>query len=351
MPAAVPGTIPGRICSLIPVFFSIFSPSSCSEFQTPVSKRLRAFPGSPSRNSRCSSRGKLLASQIHWSPSSEEENREKEAFPGKPAPSRRLDIPEENLGIPRNSQPGSASPHNSQLPVGAFYGKRTYLDPLERKRLRELLGDVDVLGKPGNSARNSVRNSGNRSSSKGKAKPKGRQEIPKGKSSGNVGNPRNPNVSNPQNSNVGNSRNSDVSNSRNSNIRNSRNSDVPQKKPEFRVLSAGVRPALRLPLGSAFFQSGKRSRKIPASSGKSSGDSRAAAAKNPPEKALEKSGLKEGKEGEEEEKENRECGNEGQEEIPRKSAGNSEGAQGKEVSAGWGRIPGNSWELWLWEGL
>lgn len=61
--------------------------------------------------------------------------------------------------------------------------------------------------------------------------------------------------------------------------------------------------------------------------------------------------MKEGKEGEEEEKENRECGNEGQEEIPRKSAGNSEGAQGKEVSAGWGRIPGNSWELWLWEGL
>ncbi|XP_016160810.1 PREDICTED: N-acetyltransferase ESCO2 [Ficedula albicollis] len=206
---------------------------SCSEFQTPVSKRLRAFPGSPSQNSRRNSREKLLASQIQWSPSSEEENQENEIFPRKPAPSRRLDIPEGNPGIPGNSQPGSASSHNSPLP-----GLR--------------------------------------------------------------------------------------------------------KRPEFRVLSAGVRPALRLQLGSAFFQSGKRSRKNPGSaaapSGKNPGDS-----KNPPEKNPEKSGKaeksgleeeEEEKEAGEEEKENQECsagfGNEGEEEIPRKSLGNSEAAEGKE---------------------
>ncbi|XP_056371662.1 N-acetyltransferase ESCO2 isoform X2 [Oenanthe melanoleuca] len=304
--------------------------SSCSEFRTPVSKRLRAFPGSPSQNSHWNSQEKLLASQIQCSPSSQEENQENEIFPRKSAPSRRLDIPEGNLGTPGNPQPGSASSHNSQLPVGTFYGKTTYLDPLERKRLRELLGHGNILEKPGNSGnhgRNSSRNSGNtrrNRSSKGKANPKPRQEIPKGKSSGNVGNSRNSDVGHSQNSKAGNSRNS-----------------VLQKRPEFRVLSAGVRPALRLPLGSAFFQSGKRSRKNPgsaaASSGKNPGDS-----KNPPEKAPEKSGKaeKSGLEEEagEEEKENRECsagfGNEGEEEIPRKSVGNSEGAEGKEESPG-----------------
>ncbi|KAM7062067.1 N-acetyltransferase ESCO2 [Acridotheres tristis] len=248
----------------------------------------------------------------------------------------------------------TCSPH-SQLPVGAFYGKRTYLDPLERKRLRELLGDGNVLGKTGNSGnpgrnsgnpgrnsgnsgRNPGRNSGNSSrnpsrnrSSKGKANAKARQEIPKGKS---VGNSQNSNVRN-----IGNSQNSNVGNSQNSNVGNSQNS-VLQKRPEFRVLSAGVRPALRLPLGSAFFLSRKKSGKtretpepIP---GKTSADS-GADAKNLPEKSgkEEKSGLEEGKENSgkarEEEKENRECGNEGQEEIARKSPGNCEG---KEESPG-----------------
>lgn len=324
---------------------SRFFSSSCSEFQTPVPKRLRALPGSPSQNSR-SSRGKLFASQIQWSPSSEEEeNRENEAFPRKTQHSRRLDIPDGNPGIPRDSHNNSHNyySHNSQAPVGAFYGKRTYLDPLERKRLRELLGAGNIPGKAGNilgKAGNSSRKSGNPSrnrSSKGKSNIKGRQEIPNGKSSGNSG-----------------AGNSQIS-------RNSWNSVIPKKAElPLRVLLRGVRPALRLPLGSAFFQSGKRSRKNPGNPG--------ADPKNPPGKAQEKSGKAENSGSEErketpgrisdsreEEKENRECsmgceksgngaGNSG-------NGGVGSGAEGKEVSAGIGENSRDFQEFWPWGGI
>ncbi|XP_033367498.1 uncharacterized protein LOC107198947 [Parus major] len=290
---------------------------SCWEFRTPERKRLRALPEPPARNSHQENR---------------EEEEEEEAFPGKSARSLRLDIPAGNLGIPGNSQPGSTSSHNSQLPVGAFYGKRIYLDPLERKRLRELLGDGNSTEKPGNSGnpggnsgnpgRNPSRNSSGNRSSKSKPNPKARREIPKGKSSGNAGNSRS--------SEAGSSQNSRIS-------QNSRNSE------RFRVLSAGVRPPLRLPLGSAFFLSGKRSRKNPGnSSGKSSGDS-GAASRDPSEKAWpgpEKAGEAEkageesaGRipEAQEEEKENRECSGE-----PGTAGNGTRNSEGKEVRAGIG---------------
>uniref|UniRef100_A0A8C0VH02 N-acetyltransferase ESCO2 n=1 Tax=Cyanistes caeruleus TaxID=156563 RepID=A0A8C0VH02_CYACU len=189
----------------------------------------------------------------------------------------RTAIRNSGMGSPKSGNSGSASSHNSQLPVGAFYGKRIYLDPLQRKRLRELLGDGSGPEKPGNSgnpSRNSGRNSGNpgrnssgNRSSKSKPNPKARREIPKGKSSGNAGN----------------SRSSEAGSSQNSRI--SQNSQISRHSERFRVLSAGVRPPLRLPLGSAFFLSRKRSRKNPGnSSGKSLGDS-GAASRDPSEKA------------------------------------------------------------------
>ncbi|XP_023780122.1 N-acetyltransferase ESCO2, partial [Cyanistes caeruleus] len=285
--------------------------SSCWEFRTPERKRLRALPESPAQNSRQENR---------------EEEEEEEAFPGKSARSLRLDIPAGNPGIPGNSQPSSASSHNSQLPVGAFYGKRIYLDPLQRKRLRELLGDGSGPEKPGNSgnpSRNSGRNSGNpgrnssgNRSSKSKPNPKARREIPKGKSSGNAGN----------------SRSSEAGSSQNSRI--SQNSQISRHSERFRVLSAGVRPPLRLPLGSAFFLSRKRSRKNPGnSSGKSLGDS-GAASRDPSEKAgkAEKAGEESAgriPEAREEEKENRECSGEAG------TAGNGgRNSEGKEEAPG-----------------
>ncbi|NXS38510.1 ESCO2 acetyltransferase, partial [Pomatostomus ruficeps] len=160
------------------------------------------------------------------------------------------------------------------VPVAAFYGKhRSYLDPLERKRLRELQGgnfpgkpggNSGNLGgnsgkaggnrNPGGNSRNPSRNPGRNRGSKGKADPrripktgKEKGQIPERKSSGNPGNSGNA---------VG-------------------------KQPEFprRVLSLGVRPALRLPLGAAFFGAGKRARKKPGEAQKNPGESQ----KNPGE--------------------------------------------------------------------
>uniref|UniRef100_A0A8C5U8N7 Uncharacterized protein n=1 Tax=Malurus cyaneus samueli TaxID=2593467 RepID=A0A8C5U8N7_9PASS len=262
--------------------------SSCSAFQTPVSKRFRGFP-SPSRKSR----DKLFASQIQWSPSSDEETKENEAFLGKAAHSRKLEIsPVPTAG--KRESPGKSQ--KSHVPVGAFYGKGgTYVDPLERKRLRELqgLGDGNGTGNLPEKPRNSGRNPSRNRSSKGKTKPRrDRHSVPKGgKEKGAI----------PEGKENGNSGNC-----------------VVRKKLEWplRVLSTGVRPALRLPLGSAFFSSGKRShsRKNPGDP-KSGGRTTQGTAPEKLEKSgsAEKSETVEGKgtlgrilEHQEEEKENRE---------------------------------------------
>ncbi|XP_066036431.1 N-acetyltransferase ESCO2 [Chamaea fasciata] len=266
------------------------SPGWRSEFQTPESKRLRAAPGAADsrRNSRDS----------RDSPSSEEEQREKGIFP------RRLEIAAGIPGIPRSSRlalgaSGGSDPGispDSQFPVGAFYGKRIYLDPLERRRLRELLGDGKVPGKTGNaggrlgnskgncgnsgrnlgnskgnsgrslgnskrnsrnsgrksgsSSRNSGRNLGNSGKSlgnsgrnggnagkssgncggncgsKSQTHPRILQGIPGGKDSGNSGSEKFGNSGNSGNGNLGNSGNGNSGNSGNGNLGNSGNGNL-----------------------------------------------------------------------------------------------------------------------------
>ncbi|XP_031959169.1 N-acetyltransferase ESCO2 isoform X2 [Corvus moneduloides] len=293
---------------------------SGSEFQTPVTKRLRAFPGIPSP----SRQQPPLSSRPQWDRSGNRSGpgaEEGEAVPGKAAHPRRLDIP----ALPGNSQPHSqnSQPH-SHVPVAAFYGKRTYLDPLERKRLRELLGAGggsgagNIPGKPGGNP------SGN-----GSRNPSGNGRNPSRNPSGNSRN-LGRNSRNPSSNPSRNSRNLSRNPGRNPGGQRGskgtadagrvpkaeagvpegtgggkgRNSERPEAAPRV-LLGRGARPALRLPLGSAFFSSGSRSR-----SRKKPGEARAAPGKAQPgesaprEKAQERRESGRIAEAREEEKEN-----------------------------------------------
>ncbi|XP_009083263.1 PREDICTED: N-acetyltransferase ESCO2, partial [Acanthisitta chloris] len=144
--------------------------------------------------------------------------KENEALPGKPVLSRRLDISFLQAGrvpvaAPRKSPRESSHPHVS---VVSFYSKeKHYLDPVERKHLKEmqLLNPTSKASKRTTTAK------------RGQAAPKmvkkGKGEIPVGKS------------------NVG---------KENGNCLIQKKMDSP-----FRVLSMKVKPALKLQMGAAFF--------------------------------------------------------------------------------------------------
>ncbi|NWV04187.1 ESCO2 acetyltransferase, partial [Ptilonorhynchus violaceus] len=149
------------------------------------------------------------------------------------------------------------------VPVGSFYGKdRTYLDPLERKRLRELQVPGGGSGNlPEKSAGNGGGNPGGNGGSKAKGNPK---RVPKGNSQSASKAKKAKGGENPAEKENGNG--------------------MIQKKLEspFRVLSLRVKPALKLRLGAAFFCSRKKSH-----ARKNPGDSKPPPAlpKSPREKA------------------------------------------------------------------
>ncbi|XP_064507319.1 LOW QUALITY PROTEIN: N-acetyltransferase ESCO2 [Pseudopipra pipra] len=225
---------------------------SPSAFQTPVRKRIRAFPEAPSPSQNPGT--KRFASRIRCSPGCGDEAKENRDVPGKTGIPRRLEI---SLlqGEPPGKSSLSSSSSKPHVPVGAFYGKgKNYVDPVERKKLQEIQvlgrrsgdGNVPAPGRAGNSSGNWSGNGGRN------PKPKGAKHPPNPKRGQSVPKPRKTKGQIPAEREAGNC--------------------LVRKKMEspFRVLSMRVKPALKLRLGAAFFAAGKKSH-----SRKNPGDPRA----------------------------------------------------------------------------
>ncbi|NWS20341.1 ESCO2 acetyltransferase, partial [Pachyramphus minor] len=142
------------------------------------------------------------------------------------------------------------------VPVGSFYGKgKNYLDPVERRKLREIQvlgmrsrdGNVPAASRVENSSRNCSRNPNPRAA-RHTPNPKRGQRVPK---------PRKTKGETP----VG-----------KPSVEKEAGNCLVQKKMDspFRVLSMRVKPALKLQQGAAFFTARKKSH-----SRKNPGDSRA----------------------------------------------------------------------------
>ncbi|XP_017695380.1 PREDICTED: N-acetyltransferase ESCO2-like, partial [Lepidothrix coronata] len=232
--------------------------SSPSAFQTPVKKRVRAFPEGPSPSQKPGK--KRFASQIRWSPGSGEETKENQDFPVKTGIPRRLEISPLQGEPPGKSSLRTSSSSKPHVPVGAFYGKgKNYLDPVERKKLQEIqvlgtgsgAGNVPAPGRMGNSSGNW---SGNRG---GNPKPKAAKHAPNPRRGQSVPKPK--------------KTKGEIPAGKASAEREAGNCLVRKKMDSpFRVLSMKVKPALKLRLGAAFFAAGKKSH-----SRKNPGDPRA----------------------------------------------------------------------------
>ncbi|XP_050178123.1 N-acetyltransferase ESCO2 isoform X2 [Myiozetetes cayanensis] len=266
---------------------------SPSAFKTPVKKRIKAFPEGPSQKSGNGG----SASQLRLSPSPGEEGKENQGVPVKPVTSRRLDIPplqefrESRVPTaPRGGSPGK-SPLKSRssrppVPVGSFYGRgKSYLDPVERKRLQEIRvlgmrsrdGNVPAAGRGENPGGNGGGNPHPRAAKRapnpgnggGNPNPRAAKRAPKPKGGRSAPKSRKGQAEIPAGKPRGEKEGGNC---------------LIQKKMDspFRVLSMKVKPALRLQLGAAFFAAGKKSH-----SRKNPGDSKAPQAlpKAPQEKA------------------------------------------------------------------
>ncbi|XP_027563316.1 N-acetyltransferase ESCO2-like, partial [Neopelma chrysocephalum] len=237
------------------------SHGSPSAFQTPVKKRIKALPEAPSPSQKSGNR--RFASQIRWSPSSGDELKENRDVPVKTGISRRLEISPLQGESPRklSLKTSSSKPH---VPVGSFYGKgQNYLDPVERKKLKEIQvlgmrsgdGNVPAAKRMENSNGNCSGNwSGNGSgnpnprAAKHALNPKRGQGVPKTRKS-----------------------KGELPAGKPSAERESGNCLIQKKMDSpFRVLSMKVKPALKLQLGAAFFTARKKSH-----SKKNPGDSKA----------------------------------------------------------------------------
>ncbi|XP_010011317.1 PREDICTED: N-acetyltransferase ESCO2, partial [Nestor notabilis] len=227
--------------------------SSSLDFETPVKKKMIGFSEglSPLKKPR----NNLSASEIQWSSRSSDEMKENQAVPVRPVLSRRLDIsPLQAASVPtavqsessRKSSPKTASSYKLFVPVVSFYSKeKRYLTPYERKELNEHrpLGernrDEDL---PAANRTEKINMSLSRNTSlkppkhttkskHGKTVPKAlkkvKQETPAEKSS----------------------------------VEKEHVNSLVKKKMDspFRVLSMTVKPALKLQLGAAFFNAGKKS--------------------------------------------------------------------------------------------
>ncbi|KAM8810013.1 N-acetyltransferase ESCO2 [Eudromia elegans] len=117
-------------------------------FATPVKKLLVDFAEDLSPLHK--SRSHWPASQIKWSSSSSDDDKENEAVPCKSPPPRKLDkSPLQTASVPTaahgefsdsNLSPKAAASYKPIMPVMSFYRKeKQYLTPLERKQLNENL--------------------------------------------------------------------------------------------------------------------------------------------------------------------------------------------------------------------
>ncbi|XP_039238797.1 N-acetyltransferase ESCO2-like, partial [Pipra filicauda] len=229
-----------------------------SAFQTPVRKRIRAFPEAPSPSRKPGN--KRFASQIRWSPGSGDETKENRDVPGKTGIPRRLEISPLQGESPGKSSLSSSSSSKPHVPVGAFYGKgKNYVDPVERKKLQEIQvlgrrsgdGNVPAPGRVGNSSGNCSGNGGRN------PKPKAAKHAPNPKRGQSVPKPK--------------KTKGEIPAGKASAEREAGNCLVRKKMDSpFRVLSMRVKPALKLRLGAAFFAAGKKSH-----SRKNPGDPRA----------------------------------------------------------------------------
>ncbi|XP_030902548.2 N-acetyltransferase ESCO2 isoform X2 [Melopsittacus undulatus] len=221
-------------------------------FETPVKKKVGFSEGlSPLKKPR----NNLSASQIQWSSSSSDEMKENQTVPVTPGLSRRLYIsPLQAASVPtalqsefsRKLSPETASSCKLFVPVVSFYGKeKCYLTSYERKELNEhrSLGERnrdEHLPAASRTVNMNARLSRNKSlkPTKHTTKSKHGKTVPKA-----------PKKSKQETS------------AEKSSVEKENTNSLVKKKMEspFRVLSMTVKPALKLQLGAAFFNAGKKS--------------------------------------------------------------------------------------------
>lgn len=200
-------------------------------------------------------RNNLFASQIQWSSSSSDEMKENQAVPVRPVLSRRLDIsPLQAASVPtalqsessRKLSPKTASSYKFFVPVVSFYSKeKCYRSPYERKELNEHR-TLDERNRDEHLPAASRTEKMNVSLSRNKSlKPT--KHTTKSKHGKTV--PKAPKKAKRETS------------AEKSSVEKENVNSLVKKKMEspFRVLSMTVKPALKLQLGAAFFNTGKKS--------------------------------------------------------------------------------------------
>ncbi|XP_032040859.1 N-acetyltransferase ESCO2 [Aythya fuligula] len=217
--------------------------SPASAFETPVRRGPLGFLAGLSPRKKC--RRHWCASQIKWSPGSGDEQKENEADPAKPAPSRRLDVsPLQAANLPK-SESAPKSSCQPLVPVVSFYSKeKRYLTLLERKQLAGKLLFGEGKGAGGGLDASRSTNLSGKTSARAATSTKHGKNAPKNLPKAAVKKVKAPPPA-PK-----------------SGVEKENAPCLVKKKMDspFRVLSLTVKPALKLQAGAAFFSPGKRSR-------------------------------------------------------------------------------------------
>ncbi|XP_062489774.1 N-acetyltransferase ESCO2 [Pezoporus occidentalis] len=226
--------------------------SSPLVFETPVKKKMIGFSEGLSPLKKPGNN--LSASQIQWSSSSSDEMKENQAVPVRPVLSRRLDIsPLQAASVPtalqsessRKLSPKATSSYKLFVPVVSFYSKdKCYLTPYERKELSEHCSlsernRDEHLPAASRTEKMNMSLSRNKSFKPAKhtTKSKHGKTVPKASKKA-----------------------KQETSAEKSSVEKENMNSLVKKKMEspFRVLSMTVKPALKLQLGAAFFNVGKK---------------------------------------------------------------------------------------------